>query len=684
MREWVVGKAKSVSKGLENSTHSCSHREFCCYTPFADWKLALGGILFLHLLLAVLRFDAKVSIGGDDSWYIIAALDFWNGQAFPSWHGAFYPILISPFVAAFGIHVPILKIFSILFSLAAIALLGIAFRRYLPRYVWLFALLLTAAAPQMVALAGTTYSEPLFMLLQALAFFLFLPLCNLSSRIFSRQTLAYLLPLGLILFLLSLTRNVGYGAPIALILFLLIIKRDWRKALALLGTFLIFFIPFAIYKQLRWGVTDATFAGQLSKMMLVDFYNPSGEKEDLAGLCVRVWQNALQYLTIHVPSFLGIEVYGPSGVLLLLMLAGGVAFVFARRTRSAFTWLLAIYLTVMLGVTFITQQVHWNQFRLVIIYLPFLLAFFLNGLHAVFAKTSPRLGNAVIGCLAGLSLLVTTTSNLSQIDATNLAKNLRGDQFAGLTPDWDSYLRVCHWAGSHLPDSAVIACRKPNNARIYANRPFHGIFRYISEDPDTVWAYFDSHKIDYLILGYLRTNPNQRTEYFINSLHFNAFRLLENKPDCLELIYYQGNAEPAFLFRINRENILQTDPERYRQALESGLIIHPSNFDALHKLALLALQQERPNDAITYADRAIAIANREKIMVPYPILEVKAIAIYLLGDPMQAASIFEQLAAADPRNPSHIYNLGLCLQKQNPSRAQQLFAEAKRLTERAQ
>lgn len=678
MRKNIVRHANTTAKGLEEAP---SWRAFREYIPFSHWKVALGAVLAFHLLLSILRFDAKVSIGGDDSWYVIAALDFWEGQAFPSWHGAFYPILISPFVATFGIHVPILKIFSILFSLASIAFLGIAFRRYLPRYVWLFALLLTAASPQMVALAGSTYSEPLFMLLQSLAFLLFLPLCNLSSGILSRQTLAYLLPLGLVLFLLSLTRNVGYGAVIALLLFLLIVKRSWRRTVALLGSFLLFFIPFAIYKHLRWGVADASFAGQLSKMMLVDFYNPAGETETLWGLCIRVWQNALQYLTYHCPSFLGVELPDVSVALLLLLLAGGVAIVSARRIRSAFTWLLAIYLVVMLGVTFLSQQVSWNQFRLVIIYLPLLLAFFFYGIHCIFAKSAPRLANGLIGGLAGLSLLVTTTSNLEQVDETNLSKNLQGDQFAGLTPDWDSYLRVCQWAGDHLPDSAVIACRKPNNAQIYANRPFHGVFRYISEDPDTVWAYFDAHSIDYLILGRLRTLPSRRTDRYINSLHFNAYRLLESKPDCLELLYHEGSSEPAYLFRINRENLLQTDPERYRKAIETGLIIHPNNFDALHKLALLALQQQRPNDAIIYADRATAIANCEKIPVPYPILEVRAIAIYLLGDPQQAASIFEQLMAADPNNPSHIYNLALCLQEQNPARAQALFAKAKSLTE---
>lgn len=674
-------KSPSVPSASKGAAFEPAYRTLREYTPFAHWKLLLGGVLAFHLLMALLRFDAKVSIGGDDSWYIIAALDFWNGVAFPSWHGAFYSILISPFVAAFGIHVPILKIFSILFSLSAIALLGIAIRRYLPPTVWLFSLLLTAAAPEMVSLAGSTYSEPLFMLLQACIIFLFLPLCNLTAPILSRKSIAYLLPLGLALFLLALTRNVGYGATIALVIFLLSIRRDWRKALALLASFFIFFTPFAVYKRLKWGVTDASFSGQLSKMMLVDFYDPAGDKETFWGLCVRVWQNAQQYLAFHLPSFLGIEMNAPSVILLLILIAAGIAIIFSKRTRSAFTWFLAIYLIVMLGTTFLTQQVQWNQFRLVIVYLPLLLAFFLYGLHSALSKVSPSMGNIGVTVLCGLSLLFTTSANVRLIDPLNLSKNLRGDQFAGLTPDWDNYLRVCQWAGEHLPDSATIACRKPNNARIYANRPFLGVFRYISEDPDSTWAYFNGQRVDYLILAHLRTNPQKRTNQFINSLHCNAFQLLEKKPDCLELLYYQGDSEPAYLFRINRDNLQQTDPERYRRALEAGLIIYPANFNALHKLALLALQQQRPNDALTYADRAIAMASRIKENIPYPILEVKAMAIYLLGDPHQAASIFEQLAAADPNNPSHVYNLALCIQRESPAQAQQLFAKAKRLAQ---
>ena len=679
-----MGKSVENVSPRNGYAPGCACRTLRTYEPFTRWRLYLLLILGFHLLLTILRFDAKVSIGGDDSWYIIAALDFWHGTTFPSWHGAFYPMLISPLIALFGIHVPALKILSILFSLGALALLGIAFRRYLPRFVWLFALLLTAAAPQMVTLSGSTFSEPLFMLLQALIFFLFLPFYNGASDGLSRETFTRVLPLGLALLLLSLTRNVGYGALLALMIFLATTARSWKKTAMLLASYLLFFIPFAIYKRVKWGLADASFSGQLSKMMLVDFYQPDGEKETFWGLCVRVWQNALQYLTGHLPSFLGINVSSASIPLLLLLILGGIAIVTSRRTRSAFTWLLAIYLTIMLGITFLTQQVQWNQFRLIIVYLPLILAFFLYGLNALLSRISPRIGNIAVGSICCLSLLLTTSYNIQHIDLKNFTRNLKGDAFAGLTPDWDSYLRVCQWAGAHLPDSAVIACRKPNNARIYAERPFLGIFRYISDAPDSVWAYFDERRVDYLILARLRADPKVKSKNFINSLHFNAFRLLERKPDCLELIYHNGDSEPAYLFRINRESLHDTDPARYQKALESGLLVYPSNFDALHKLALLALQQQRPNDALTYTDRAIAIADRAEMDIPYPILEIKAMAIYQLGDARQAAHIFEQLSTANPENPSLLYNQALCTQKYDPPRAQQLFDRAKRLAQAQQ
>lgn len=119
--------------------------------------------------------------------------------------------------------------------------------------------------------------------------------------------------------------------------------------------------------------------------MLVDFYNPSGEGRPHGPLRARMAK------CITVPHHPRTQLPWYRGVWGLRCTpaphARGRRVVRLRPAHPLrLHWLLAIYLTVMLGVTFITQQVHWSQFRLVIIYLPFLLAFFLNGLHIVFAK----------------------------------------------------------------------------------------------------------------------------------------------------------------------------------------------------------------------------------------------------------------------------------------------------------
>ena len=66
------------------------------------WRILLISVLAISALWMGLTFDPKVSIGGDDSWYVLAAQDFWNGIAFPAWHGSLYSILLSPIIALLG------------------------------------------------------------------------------------------------------------------------------------------------------------------------------------------------------------------------------------------------------------------------------------------------------------------------------------------------------------------------------------------------------------------------------------------------------------------------------------------------------------------------------------------------------------------------------------------------------
>src|SRR5688500_8066195 len=97
------------------------------------WLTKNGKHVFLllfaaHALFIVLFFDSKVHTGGDDSDYIVAGVDLLNGDAFPSWHGIFYPIFICPIVALLGIDIVVLKVISVLISLASFGLTYKTFR----------------------------------------------------------------------------------------------------------------------------------------------------------------------------------------------------------------------------------------------------------------------------------------------------------------------------------------------------------------------------------------------------------------------------------------------------------------------------------------------------------------------------------------------------------------------------
>jgi hypothetical protein len=61
-------------------------------------------------------FDIRVSLSGDDSEYILRAYNFIHGE-FPTFQGPLYPIVLSPFIALFGISLPLLKMLSALFLL---------------------------------------------------------------------------------------------------------------------------------------------------------------------------------------------------------------------------------------------------------------------------------------------------------------------------------------------------------------------------------------------------------------------------------------------------------------------------------------------------------------------------------------------------------------------------------------
>jgi len=644
------------------------------------WHLLLALILLTSTLFIGLTFDPKVSIGGDDSWYVLAAQDFWNGVAFPSWHGSLYSIILSPFIALLGISLVPLKFLSVLFTLAAVWLLAVAFRKQISPLSWLIGIALFALTPHLVTLASTTYSEPLFLLIQSAIFYtLFVYEAKTDASV--KQKGLWLFLLAFLTFALALTRNVGYAAFLALLIYFLALRRDWHAGALYSAGFILLQFLFSIYRRLVWGVTDASFAGQLNRALQVDFYNASAGQEDLWGMLVRFAQNCKQYLSGHNGQFVGFASATGSWVITLLVVVL-LLFLLVRawKRSNRVLALLGIYLAAMYGITFITQQVAWNQMRLVLVYFPFFLFFSLDGLQDFLKRKNFQRVSVILLILFGVALLSHIVQNSRNVDITRLRSNLRGDRFAGYTPDWDSYLRMSEWVGKNIPDSVVVACRKPNNSRIYGNRPFFGIFKLPSLNADTVQQFLDSNKVEYVMCGRLRRFTEKRTEDYINTLHVMLSVVLIKQPDYIELVHLIGANEPTVLFKLNRTPNSGTIDEQ-RRRIESGLYLFANNAEAYYRLGRLSLSERRPDEAHDYFLEAKRLLDAEKIPLTYPLRDGFAMIYFAKGNFAAAIAEYEELTREYPNVADAWFNLGTCYAKIGDKRANDCFARFHALKE---
>lgn len=644
------------------------------------WHLLLALILLTSTLFIGLTFDPKVSIGGDDSWYVLAAQDFWNGVAFPSWHGSLYSIILSPFIALLGISLVPLKFLSVLFTLAAVWLLAVAFRKQISPLSWLIGIALFALTPHLVTLASTTYSEPLFLLIQSAIFYtLFVYEAKTDASV--KQKGLWLFLLAFLTFALALTRNVGYAAFLALLIYFLALRRDWRAGTLYSAGFILLQFLFSIYRHLVWGVTDASFAGQLNRALQVDFYNASAGQEDLWGMLVRFAQNCKQYLSGHNGQFVGFASATGSWVITLLVVVL-LLFLLVRawKRNNRVLALLGIYLAAMYGITFITQQVAWNQMRLVLVYFPLFLFFSLDGLQDLLKRKNFQRVSVILLILFGVALLSHIVQNSRNVDITRLRSNLRGDRFAGYTPDWDSYLRMSEWVGKNIPDSVVVACRKPNNSRIYGNRPFFGIFKLPSLNADTVQQFLDSNKVEYVMCGRLRRFTEKRTEDYINTLHVMLSVVLIKQPDYIELVHLIGANEPTVLFKLNRTPNSGTIDEQ-RRRIESGLYLFANNAEAYYRLGRLSLSERRPDEAHDYFLEAKRLLDAEKIPLTYPLRDGFAMIYFAKGNFAAAIAEYEELTREYPNVADAWFNLGTCYAKIGDKRANDCFARFHALKE---
>ncbi len=517
--------------------------------------------MIIALVISILMFDTKVSIGGDDSEYIIGAKKFLEGTKFPTWHGSFYPIFLSFFTLIFGINVVVFKIISIPLMLGHHYFMYKSLRQRVPSFVLLITLLVLALNAHILYFSSSTYSEAMFFFLQGLAFYVFFILDDrISQGLELNDTWKNWLAFGFVMFLLFLSRNIGLGLIIASVLYFLLNKK-WMASVYTIASFLVFQLPFILYKKLVWGIVGSGAESQFRTMFYKHFYDRSQGTEDFLGFLTRVWDNSLLYLSKHLYTLIGFKPIGSTDTSAVLVVITFVLFfaalylVFKNHKQIFFV---GIYLSVMIGATFVSQQKHWDQYRLILIYVPLIVLFISIGFYSLLKTKFLK----ALQILLVIFLFIVPLLNLKQsVDMINsnlpgLKKNLDGNTLYGFTPDWVNYIEMCRYAAKLSKDEEDgIACRKPNIASIYADgHNFEGFYRVPSQNADTLLMKFEKRNIKYVVIGSLRINPKMKTDRTINTMRNYLYIINQKYPQIFRQLHSIGTDEQAYLFEVIWEN----------------------------------------------------------------------------------------------------------------------------------
>jgi hypothetical protein len=436
--------------------------------------------IILGTIMSILLFDVKVSLGGDDCDYIVAAGDFWNNFTYPGHHGPLYPILLSPFVALFGMKLILLKSLSLICMMASLWLFYKSFRGLVSSIILIPALFLVCINPHVLFFASYTYSEALFMLMQALFFYLFSTYFRDGNSEFTfKKDWKKHLAIVLIIMGMGLTRTIGF-CTIGVIILYFVIERRWKDLISIVGIFTLIFGVFYFLTPVIWP--DSGSVHSFNELLAKNPYNVEQGTEDISGLIQRVINNSHIYLAGFLYKYLGLRPDLPLKNIPILSLVTYILFfvclvsIFRKNKSLMFS---GLYAGILLMASFVLLHTIWGQDRMMMVYYPYILLFLMGGIYYLLQNKRIRNLRWIYPVILAVCITGTYIHLKAKVE-TNwpvLQQNIRGNSLFGLTPDWENFIKMSRWSNANLDKNAVIASRKPTISYVYTGRRFSGIYR---------------------------------------------------------------------------------------------------------------------------------------------------------------------------------------------------------------
>jgi hypothetical protein len=449
--------------------------------PLGRFSARAAAVAAALLLVSALTFDPKLYVSGDNVEYmrlaqrILTGGPLWGSPKFPP----FFPLLLAPVQALFGMAlVPQKILVMLLYATAGPLLLRLA-ERVLPRGLAFAAVLAAMIAVPVLEFSHYVMSEIPYLALGLAALVAGESLLEREGpRDFRRS------PGGLLLFLglaaaAFYTRTVGAVLPVAfLVASLLPGRRRWLPfGLALTA---IVCLPWIIH-ALRPGAAGETYLNQAGQ---ANPYFPEEKPFAWGSLLARLAPNGARYFRYELPRALVPLVYGstytPSrgprapvpwalALPLIGLLAAGTARAARRLPLTAAAGALSLALLLL-------WPPIWAGVRFLVPILPLATLFLLLGLGEPLRR-APRVAHGAIA-LALVLLLALGARNTIRYAAE------RRDY----PPLWSAYFEGAQWAGRHLPAGSLVIDRKPGLFTFVSGLPATGFPR--ESDPDRMLGSF--------------------------------------------------------------------------------------------------------------------------------------------------------------------------------------------------
>ncbi|UCC72696.1 MAG: glycosyltransferase family 39 protein [Gemmatimonadota bacterium] len=497
---------------------------------------AFAGLIVVHVVLAILLFDPKPYVGGDNAGYMILAESIRTGQGYTDIHlpnaprhaqyPPVYPTLLA-FAGALGGRLVAFKILSAVFSTASLVLLFALGRVRLG----------LSGGPALVAAFGLNavllyyshwvMSEALFVLLTLVALWA-------SDRMLqSWRWLATSMAFALLAYL---TRAAGLPLLLALLL-VLGLKRQWRHlAIAAAATVLVVG-GWWVWGRLAAGEGALTYS---SNFLLVDPYEPELGIVGPGELLARSVNNIRLYAVVVLPESLG--GMAPAGAVILmalltsllliaLALVGWVRDVRKLRPLELFT---AFY-----AALIVLWPEAWTDRRFLLPLLPVLLLHGAAGLVWCLSFLRVRRQAWALPLFGAFLAILTVPGHVRTVGYNQrcMSFHRQGDGLACYPAPWRAFAQSALWVRANTPEDAVVVSRKPRLFYYFSGRRGE-VYPFTTEDEE-MFTFLDDIGAEYVLVA-----PLSRTTYQY------LVPVILSMPERFEIVYEIGEeTAPAYVLK---------------------------------------------------------------------------------------------------------------------------------------